>query len=746
MDTVMRYAKQSSEWTEGLPVGNGRLAAMIWGDCEKDIIDLNHEWLWRGNNKNREIIPAAGHLEYVRSLLKERDFFKAALAANLYFAGDGGISPKKNRVDPYQTAGFMEFRLKGSPEFERRELDIEKGVCKISRKISGISVISEFFASCENGLLMGRWYTNDKNGKFSCDISLSRIKDGGAVYKISAQKNRLVFDCEITGGIRHCVISEFQTDGQLFASGDRINIENAGYVKCAVNIATSAFDLEDELKRYPTDPSGFENEKAAHSKKFSGIMGRVSLEIAENPELEKLSVEERLDKIKNGGRDNFLSALYFDFGRYLMVSSSICGDLPANLQGKWNNMIDPPWECDYHCDINLEMNYWMAEQCGMPECSDALLKYLERFYESGREAAKKIYGCRGIFLPIQGDAWGISTPEAFGWAVWIGAAPWLAQNFFNRYIYSGDINYLKNRGYRFLKEVAEFYEDYLICDESGTLQIMPSQSPENTFEEACGYFYLPVGICVSSAMDVQLAYDALGYAAQAAKILNVDADKAELWENMRKKLPDFKIGQDGRLLEWNEEKTEREPELGHRHLSHLYGVYPSALFTGETRVKQYEAAKKSLEFRLSHGGGHTGWSRAWVACLQARFCDAEGFYEHFTALIRDFATVTLLDLHPPRIFQIDGNLGAVAALIESVISYTDGKVHLLRALPKEWEQGSLRGIKVPGGHTVSVWWKNGRAAALKIQIGFEAGLIVKNSGEEKIFSGIPGEIIECELL
>ena len=738
----MYYKKQSSEWLEGLPIGNGRLAAMIWGDDEKDIIDLNHEWLWRGTNRNRKVTPAAEHLEYVRSLLKERDFYKATLEANSYFGGIGGISGKKCRVDPYQTAGFLEFNLKDCTKFDWRNLDIENGICRVSRKTSETEVISEFFASCENGLIMSKWYSENESDKFSCSISYSRVKDDDAIYKITVQDNKIIFDCEFNGGIRYRAISEIQTDGQVIAAENHFNIENASYVKCITNIATSVFDLEKEIDKYPVDFDDFENEKAKHTAKFSGIMNRVRLEIAEDEALNKLSIEERLNRIRDGKRDNGIVSLYFNFGRYLMVSSSVNGDLPANLQGKWNDRIDPPWECDYHFDINLEMNYWMTEQCNMPQCAEALLKYLESFYDSGREAAQKLYGCRGIYLPIQTDAWGISTPESYGWAVWIGAAPWVAQHFWSRYIYSGDTDFLKNRGYKFLKEVAEFYEDYLVEDENGVLQIMPSQSPENPFKEAGGAVNMPVSICVSSAMDVQLAYDALSYAIQAAEILKVDEEQANLWKSMRDRLPEFKIGNDGRLLEWNEEKTEVEP--GHRHLSHLYGVYPAELFTSEKRAEQYKAAQKSLEFRLLHGGGHTGWSRAWVACLQSRFGNSEGFYEHFIALIRDFATVTMLDLHPPKIFQIEGNLGAVAALIESAISFTDNKVWLLRSLPSEWSEGNLQGIKIPGGHIISLWWKDRKAIALKIEIGFGGSVAVCINGEEKVFSGVAGEIIDCD--
>ena len=739
----MRYKTQSSEWLEGLPIGNGRLAAMIWGSTEKDTLDLNHEWLWRGTNRNREVVPAAEHLESVRALLKQGDFYKATVEANAYFGGDGGMSGKKGRVDAYQTAGFLEFELNGCTGFEWRELDIEKGICKVSRKTAETAVISEFFASCENGLLLSQWRSCDAGKKFSCGLSYSRVKDGGAAQKIAAKENKLVFDCAFEGGISYRAVSEIRTDGKCEAAKNRINIENASYVRCMTNIATSAHNLEDEIKKYPADFEGFENEKLRHSAKFSGIMNGVSLEIDEECALSGLSIEERLARIREGERDNGIAVLYFNFGRYMMVSSSVSGDLPANLQGKWNDRIDPPWDSDYHFDINLQMNYWMAEQCNMPQCSNALLKYLETFYESGAAAAKGLYGCRGIYLPIQTDAWGISTPEAHGWAVWVGAAPWFSQHFWNRYIYSGDVDYLKNRGYRYLKAVAEFYEDYLVEDENGIYQIMPSQSPENSFAEAKGAVNMPVAICVSAAMDVQLAYDALSYAIEAAKILEVDKEQAALWEAMRDRLPDFKIGSDGRLLEWNDEKTEVEP--GHRHLSHLYGVYPSDLFTGQKRAEQYHAARKSLEFRLSHGGGHTGWSRAWVSCLQARFGNSGEFYEHFIALIRDFATITLLDLHPPKIFQIEGNLGAVAALIESIVSFADDKVYLLRALPKEWGGGSLRGIKIPGGHTVSVWWKGGKITALKIEIGFGGRVAVCHNGGDKVYSGAAGEIIECDL-
>ena len=491
------------------------------------------------------------------------------------------------------------------------------------------------------------------------------------------------------------------------------------------------------MSAYSLDAARYEEEKARHIARFSDIMGRLDFALNEEEGLSGLPTDERIRRVKEGNADNGISRLCFDYGRYLLVSSSVCGQLPANLQGKWNDSLTPPWNCDYHFDINLQMNYWMAEPAGMPECAEALIRYVRSFLDSGREAAKRLYGCRGIFLPIQTDAWGISTPESYGWAVWIGAAPWIARHLWDHYRYSGDTAYLKNEAYEFFAAVAEFYEDYLQKDENGVYQILPSQSPENSVAEV-GCF--PVLIGQSSAMDVQLCFDALTYAIRSAEILGVDGDKAARWKELRDNLPPFAIGSDGRLMEWNREYTEREP--GHRHLSHLYGLYPSDLFTPDTRPAQYEAGIRSLRYRLSHGGGHTGWSRAWVSCLAARLGDREGFYEHYSALIKDFATVSLLDLHPPRIFQIDGNLGAVAAGIEAVVSYYDDTAHLLRGVPAQWASGHLNGVKIPGGHTVNVSWENGRLSSLSVVMGFEPEARLEWQGKTFTAKGQPGETAE----
>lgn len=727
--SVMKYNSPSDKWMEGLPIGNGRLAAMVCGTESCDKLTLNHEWLWRGLTRGRTTDESSEYLPIVRKFLKEKNYFKATFATNLFFGGIGGTSGLKNRIDDYQVAGEALFEINDCEKYVERSLDLNMGIVNVKRETKNGYVISEFYANCKSKLLVSRW--KSEQNAFSGNLSFSRVSDEDAEYEVKASCEKLVFNCAFKDGINYSVIIHIDTDGVVSTENNSLCVQDATYLNALTNIKTSV--SEDE---YEADFSTIEQAEEEHKSKFSELMGRVKLCLEKDEAKEKLTTDERIASLKNGETDNGMSELYFDYGRYLMVSSSICGELPANLQGKWNDRISPPWGSDYHLNINLQMNYWLAEMCDLNECAESLIGYIERMAEKGKDAAKKLYGCRGVWMPLSTDAWAETTPEAFGYGVWIGAAPWLMQHVWWHYTYSGDMKFLKERGYPLFKAVAEFYEDYLIRDENGIMQIAPSQSPENNF---VGAGDMPVSICTSSAMDVQLAYDALGYAISSAKILDVDEKQREIWQNLRDNLPEFKIGSDGRLLEWNEEFEEKEP--GHRHLSHLYGLYPSDIFTPEKNQKQYEAAVKSLDFRMAHDGGYTGWSRAWTACMYARIGDKAKFYEHFTSLIKTFATTSLLDLHPPGIFQIDGNFGAVAAVVEAIVSCTDNKVYLLRGLPKEWRSGSLKGIKVPGGHKLNIEWENGKLKSVTVIFGYAESITISSDGKTVEKSGASGEKI-----
>lgn len=726
----LHYNKIPSKWINGLPIGNGRLAAMYWGDGATDILSLNHEYLWRGRYKNREADKVAEHLPVLRDLLKKRDYCKATMYANTFFAGNGGgdVNVGRGHIDSFQPAGNLIFKLLTSSAEQKCHLDIMNGLAEVERDNT---FSSQFFCDSEDGCVMAQWKSSQP---FSGRLYFEREADADAQTETTYTQDGVVFRCCFVCGISYTVRVAFKTDGMAEAREDGIYINDSRELICSVNILLSG---EDE-RQHKLD---FDGTYAAHCTKFKTYMERMRFELdAEDCDL---PTDERIRRIREGKADDKLTELYFHYGRYLMISSCICGKLPPNLQGKWNLELTPPWNADYHLDINLQMNEWMLESANLSEFAVELTDFLLTFIESGRTAARNLYGCRGIWMTHAADVWGRCTPESIGYAVWVGAAAWAAQAMWQHYVYTGDVAYLRDKAYRFFKEVALFYEDFLEEDENGIMQIMPSQSPENRFVGAGNL--LTVGICSSSAIDVQLAYDALGYAACSAEILGIDADEAKIWTSLRDKLPEFKIGSDGRLLEWNEEFEEEQP--GHKHLSHLYGLYPSNIFTPAARKAEYDAAVKSFRYRLSHESGYTGWSRAWIANICARIGDADTYYEQVKGLLCDFATESLLDIHPdplnpgvgPDIFQIDGNFGMVSGVTEALCSYFDDCAHFLHALPEQWSSGRLTGMKLPGGHEVSFSWHSGRLTELSVIVGFGGSLKATVNGNAITISGSKGE-------
>jgi len=731
---LIQCARPAEDWMQGFPTGCGKLAAMLWGEG-KDVVSLNHERLWRGITRKRdnEEVPE-GVLQQIRGLIEKKDFFRATAVANAWLGGTGGMSGIPGRIDCYQPAGELCFEFDDLGEFSGRELNLSEGISTVKRKKStGEEITTINYTDICKNVVVCCWKSVST---FSGRLYYTRMEDNEAEEECRYLRNEILYSCSFCGGISFKTRVRIETDGELCAQKDEIVIKNAKTIRAIADINVHPYDED-----YP-DVRFYDYEKnlEEHKKCFLQKMHEFSL-IIEAEEV-KLPVEERIERIKRGHKDDGLILLFYNFGRYLFLSSNINGELPANLQGKWNREVQPEWGSDYHFNINLQMNYWLAEPLGLGECAEKLINLIESFVPHGEKAAKDLYDCRGIWLPHAGDVWGRATPESYGYGVWIGAAGWLARHFWDRYIYSGDMEFLKKRAYPFFKKVAQFYEDYALKDDDGIYQLSPSQSPENAF---CGGGKFYVTCCKSSAMDVQIAFDALGYAIQSAKILEIDKKDVAVWSHIRDNLPDFKIGTDGRLLEWNEEFTEKEPK--HRHVSHLYGLYPSDLFTLEKRPVQFRAAKKSLDFRMEQGGGHTGWSRAWVACLYARLGEGEKMYEHVHKMICEFTTASLLDTHPlpfpdqPLIFQADGNFGAVAAITEGIAQYKDDKLYLLPALPKRWKDGSINGLKTPGGHTVNFNWKEGTVTEISVVIGFGKKLIVCVDGKDIVLEGACGDIL-----
>jgi len=715
------YQSATEDWKQGLPIGTGRLAAMILGEPGSERLALNHEWLWRGKGRNREPAKSAHLLDDIRTLILSGDYEEGNIAANDAFGGGGGRKRQEmpGRVDPYQPAGDLRITTDvGDVTGYTRELDLERALVTVAYEADGTSFTYEYLAHIDHDLLFAHIHTSRP---VDLGIHLTRVDDPGCFLSFQSLYDTVVMDGQFEEGIGFRTEARLlSTDGSTQFADDRIQLNGMTEAVLAINIGTSAkgYGAAEECNRYPSPGASWDDIRQAHVATTRKILGGLTIEVrgVEND----LPTDERLRAMREGLPDPGLPLLYFLYGRYLLTASSATGELPANLQGKWNDRIDPPWECDYHHDINLQMNYWPAETGNLVYATEALFKHIERFVPHGRKAARDLYGCRGVWFPIQTDCWGRSTPESWGWAVWIGAAAWLAQHMWWHYEFGLDTEFLRMRAYPFFKEVAAFYESYLVEDENGILQAVPSQSPENRFK---GAENVPTSLCVSATMDVQLAQNAMNYALHAAEILDVDSEKQVEWKSMLDKLPPLRIGKRGQLQEWNEDFEESEP--AHRHVSHLIGLYPGDALDPERTPALWQAARRSLELRLQSGGGHTGWSRSWVACLFARLCDRQLAWEHLCHLITDFATDTLLDLHPPQIFQIDGNLGGTAAVLEMLLQSYHGELHLLPALPPAWPSGRVTGLRARGGISVGMTWETGmlRSALLKSTVSQECVII-----------------------
>ena len=543
-------------------------------------------------------------------------------------------------------------------------------------------------------------------------LTLARIQDPECELGLSVPKGLFGFTGRFPEGIRFAVL------GRAIADGRTVPPEpGAAQVRATARevlvLITVAVDLSGgdpvpaAVAQLKQAPASWSRLLASHVKAHRALYRRLRLEIgsgtADRP------TDARLNALRQGGDDDGLFALYMNLGRYLLIASSRPGGLPANLQGKWNEELNPPWDCDLHHDINLQMNYWQAEACGLTECIQPYFDHCERFVPHARQAAKALYNCRGIWFPIQTDPWGRATPEARGWDVWIGAAAWLAQHFWWRYEYGLDREFLRSHAYPFFKEVAAFYEDYLVRDpRSGRLVPVPSQSPENTFAGGT----TPVSLCVAATMDLELIHDVLSHAIEASRILDVDAGPRQTWERILSELPPLQVGKHGQIQEWLEDYEEGEP--GHRHISHLFGLFPGDQLTLESEPALTRAARASLERRLAHEGGHTGWSRAWTICCWARLRNGDQAREHLRHLVTDFATVSLLDLHPPRIFQIDGNFGGAAGICEMLLQTHRGVARILPALPAAWPEGKVSGLCGRGGFRFDIEWAHGAPTLVRV--------------------------------